>query len=132
MATIEELSRTFQLRRAEIDFLDQALAIERRAIQIAAFDEGRDLTDAEKKRRKEIGSTRQELAEALQVIALTSLQGLNSAEDVEVLNKDIARISDNLKDDLQRLVDIVDHAKAAAKVASGLATVVKKAAELVV
>ena len=132
MATIKEVAEQFLRRRAEIDALDQALARERRALQIAAFDAGRNLTDAEKRRRREIGSTRQELAEALEVIALTSLEGLNGAADVAALNKEIVRINDMLKDDLDDLESMVDHAKAAAKVIEGLASVVKKAAELVV
>ena len=128
MATIATVSKEFLARRAEIDALDQGLDQERRAMEIAAFDAGRDLTDTEKQRRKEIGATRQELAEALRVLALTTLERLNDADDVAALNNEIARINEMLKDDLEHLKKIEEHAKTAAKVLAGLASVAKKVA----
>jgi hypothetical protein len=132
MATIKEIGEVFLIRRAEIDALDQALAKERRAIQNAAIDAGRLMTGSDKKRRKEIGSTRQELSEALEVIALVTLEQLNNADDIDQLKAEIERINEMLKDDLDRLKDIEGYAETTAKVVSGLAKAAEKVAGIVI
>jgi len=131
MATIKEVGEGFLIRRDEVDALDQALAKERRAIQNAAIDEGRAMTDGDKKRRKEIGSTRQKLAEALEVIALVTLERLNNTNDIGQLTKAIERINKMLKDDLEALKKIENYAETTAKVVAGLAKAAGKVADLV-
>lgn len=94
------------------------------------MDAGRLVNAAEKKRRKEIGATRHELADAMIVLSLVTLSRLRNSADVENLNKEMARINDQLKDDLEHLQDLEGYAETAAKVANGLASAVEKVAEL--
>ncbi|MFV1998563.1 MAG: hypothetical protein ACC641_11200 [Acidiferrobacterales bacterium] len=131
MATIKQVGVNFLRRRAEIDALDQALARERRVIQIEAFDGGRKMTSEEKDRRREIGATRLELSEALEVLALTTLENLNDADDVDALNLEITRINEMLKDDLKHLKKLETYADTAADVLKGLAKAARSASKIV-
>ena len=128
MATIKEIGAAFLARRAEIDVLDQQLAKERRSTQITAIKAGRGMNADEKQRLKQIGSTRQELAEALQVFSLVTLEQLENADDLAVLSSEISRINFMLEDDLDELKDIEEYAEKVAAVAEGLASVTQKIA----
>jgi len=70
------------------------------------------------------------LADAMIVLSLVTLSRLRNSADVENLNKEMARINDQLKDDLEHLQDLEGYAETAAKVANGLASAVEKVAEL--
>lgn len=132
MATVAEISDAFLAQRAEFDALDQLLAKERRTIQKRAIVAGIDLTDEDKERLKEIGSTRHEIAEALEVFSLTTLAELEQADDVELLQLEVARVNAMLKDDLEALGQLSAYAEKVAKVTAGLASAVQEVAELVI
>ena len=129
MATIEEVRAAFDAGRAEISALDQALAAERTAIRRAAFHAGRPLTPEEIARRKEIAAARFELAESLEALALSTIDALENAEDLDDLLHAINSVNQQIDDDLARLQDLVDHAEAAAKVADGIAKAAEKLAQ---
>ncbi|MFY0675655.1 MAG: hypothetical protein JXR18_00060 [Neptuniibacter sp.] len=131
MATIEEVGKEFLAQRAEFDALDQMLAKERRAIQKKAIRAGGSMEDSDQARLKEIGSTRHELAEALEVFSLVTLERLEKSEDVKLLQLEIVRVNEMLKDDLQSLEQLVGYAEKAARVAAGLAIVAGKVTDLV-
>ena len=132
MTTIIELEKEFLLRRAEIDALDQVLETERRGIQFKATLEGRLMNSEERQRRKEISATQCELADALILFGLATLDKLNSSIDVDRLNAEISQINAALGEDLETLKAIEKYAEKATKVASGLAKVAKKLADLIV
>tara|TARA_R110002072_G_scaffold13062_1_gene55378 strand:- start:548 stop:946 length:399 start_codon:yes stop_codon:yes gene_type:complete len=132
MALIVELREEFLQGRADIDALDQELALERRDMILGAFWEGRELNSGEIERRKQIASTRAELAEALEALALTTIQELDDAEELSRLLAGIRDINNMLKDDLEYLVAIEKHAEKAAKVLEVLAQLIGKVAEVVV
>ncbi len=129
MATIEEVRAAFDAGRAEISALDQALAAERTAIRRAAFHAGRPLTPEEIARRKEIAAAQFELAESLEALALSTIDALENAEDLDDLLHAINSVNQQIDDDLARLQDLVDHAEAAAKVADGIAKAAEKLAQ---
>lgn len=126
MATIKEIGEIFLARRAEIDALDQALASERRKIQNDAIDQGRLMNEEDIARRKEIGATRQELAEASEILALSTLDKLKTNDDIEALNAELLQINEVLKDDLAHLETIEGYGETVAKVAAGLARAATK------
>ena len=132
MATIKEIEVAFLARRAEIDALDQQLAKERRSTQISAIKANREMNSEEKQRLKQIGSTRQELAEALQVFSLVTLEQLESADDLSTLVLEISRINFMLVDDLSELERIEEYAEKVAKVVGGLASIAEKLASVVI
>lgn len=125
---LDDIREDFLTRRAEIDALDQALASERRAIQDNAADDGRLMNAEEKQRRKDIGATRQELAEALEALALATLDRLNNNGEIAALNSELERVNQMLEDDLENLKQKEEYAEAAAKVMAGLATAAAKVA----
>ena len=129
MATINEVRATFDAARAEISALDQALAAERTTIRRAAFHEGRPLTHAEIARRKEIAATRTKLAEALEALALSTIDALENADDLDNLLHSINSVNQQIDDDLARLTGLVDYAETAAKVVEGIAKSVEKLSE---
>ena len=106
------------------------LAAERRELKLTAFNERRDLTAGEIARRKEIGATRSELADALEDLALETLDRLDNASDLDALLLKIAAINDGLTDDLEHLRTIAGYAELAAKILAGFATAVDKLTEL--
>lgn len=126
MATIKEIGEIFLARRAEIDALDQALARERRKIQNDAIDQGRLMNEEDITRRKEIGSTRQELAEASEILALSTLDKLKTNDDIEALNAELLQVNEMLKDDLAHLETIEGYGENVAKVAAGLTSAAAK------
>lgn len=130
MVTIDEVRATFDAGRAGISALDQALAAERTTIRREAFHAGRQLTPEEIARRKEIGATRTELAEALEVLALSTIDELENAEDLDNLLHSINSVNQQLDDDLAGLQGLVDYAEAAATVAESIAEAVEKLAAL--
>ena len=129
MATIEEVRAAFVAGRTEISALDEALAAERAAIRRSAFQDRRSLTPEEITRRKEVAATRFELAESLTMLALSTIDELESAEDLDDLLHTINSVNQQLDDDLVRLQDLVDYAETAAKVAKGIANAAEKLAE---
>ena len=120
MATIEEVRAAFDVGRTEISKLDQVLAAERKAIRREAFHAGRQLTPKEVARRKEIAATRFELSEALEVLALATIDALEKADDLDDVLHAIKSVNQQLDDDLVRLQNLVDHAENAAKVADSI------------
>ncbi|MGH1462884.1 MAG: hypothetical protein ACRBB6_12695 [Neptuniibacter sp.] len=132
MATIEEVGKEFLAQRAEFDALDQMLAKERRAIRKNSIKAGGSMEVSDQSRLREIGSTRHELAEALEIFSLVTLERLEKSEDVKLLQLEIVRVNEMLKDDLQSLEQLVDYADKASRVAAGLAAVAGKVSDLVV
>ena len=130
MTTIEEVRAAFDAGRAEISALDQALAAERGAIRRAAFRAGRPLSSAEVARRKEIAATRDKLAEALKTLALSTIDALENAEDLDDLLHVIESVNQQLDDDLAGLRELVDYAENAARVAERIAGAAGKLAAL--
>ncbi len=78
------------------------------------------------KRRKEIAATRGELAEAMETLALDTVDALENSSDVDNLLRNIEAVNQQLQDDLEHLKQIAEHAAKAAAIASGMATVVGK------
>lgn len=124
--TIADVRGAFEAEHAAIFALDEVLAEERRTLKLTAFAADRGLNDAEVARRKEIGATRAELGDALEELALSTLQNLDAASDVDALLREIDAINAGLKDDIDHLKAIEKHAEIAAKVLSGLATAAEK------
>lgn len=130
MATLEDVRKSFKDERTAIAELDRALAAERKKIKVTAFRANRRLSKAEVTRRKEIAATRTELGEALQVLALNTIDGLEIAEDVDDLLRELEFINRELKDDLAKLKKIESYAENVAKFASGLAKLVERVTAL--
>ena len=84
------------------------------------------MNDVEVARRKEIGATRAELADAIEELALSTLDSLEAASDIDDLLREIEAVNAGLKDDIEHLQAIEKHAETAAKVLSGLATAAEK------
>lgn len=126
MTTITELRDAFEAELHAIFSLDQTLAEERSAIKRKAFEEGRPLTAGEVERRKEIAATRGELAEAMEVLGLDTVDALEEASDVDKLLSSIGAVNQQLEDDLERLKKLEEKAKKAEAVAKGLAEVTSK------
>ena len=130
MTTIAEVKESFETELHNIFALDQELAAERSALKRKAFAEGRKLSDKEVKRRKEIAATRGELAEAMETLALDTVNALESASDVDKLLAHIGAVNQQLKDDLYRLKQLVENVEKVEKVAKGMAGVVEKLLDL--
>ena len=128
MANIADVRTAFESVHAAIAQLDQSLAAESKRIKGTAFDEGREMTNAEVRRRKSISATRMKLADALKDLALETVDAAENADDLGHLIKEIQAVNQQLKDDLDHLKIMVEHAQTAAKVADGL---VKATAKLV-
>jgi hypothetical protein len=126
MTTIAEVKETFETELQAIFFLDQTLAEERSAIKMKAFAEDRPLTDEEVSRRKEIAATRGELAEAMEALALDTVNALENASDVDDLLSNIKAVNQQLKDDLDRFKQLEETAAKAEAVAKGMAGVIEK------
>ncbi|WP_461535242.1 hypothetical protein [Spongorhabdus nitratireducens] len=126
MTTIAEVRECFEIELHAIFALDQALAAERSALKRKAFAQSRKLTDQEVKRRKEIVATRVELAEAIEALALDTVDALENASDVDSLLANIGAINQQLEDDLDHLKQLQKNAEQAQKVAEGMAAVVDK------
>ena len=126
MTTIAEVKEAFEAELYAIFSLDQTLAEERSAIKRKAFVEGRPLTADEVERRKEIVATRGELAEAMEVLGLDTVNALENASDVDALLDSIGVVNQQLADDLERLKQIEEKAKKAEAVAKGLVEVTTK------
>ncbi|USG62423.1 hypothetical protein NBZ79_05455 [Sneathiella marina] len=109
---------------------DQALSAESKRIKGQAFDEGRALNNAEIERRKSIAATRMELADALEVLGISTIDALENSDNIDILIKEIDATNQQLEDDLARLKIMVEYAEIAAKVAEGLATAATKIASL--
>ena len=129
MATVDEVRATFDAARLEISELDQALAAERKEIRHAAFHAQRPLTDEEIARRRAIAVTRSELADALETLALSTFDSVESADDLEDLLHAINSINQQLDDDISRLMEVANYAESAAKVAESIADVAAKLTE---
>lgn len=129
MATIEEVKQVFEQKQQIIFSLDQGLAAERAALKRRAFREGRPMSYEEVARRKEISSTRLELAEALRVLALEKVEELENADDVDALLAEIEAINQQLADDLAHLNQLAEYADKAAKVTAGFAKLAEKLAD---
>lgn len=130
MATINQVRKAFDDERQAISALDKDLAAERAAIKYKTFQERRSPSKAEVERRKEIVATRQKLSDAFRTLALDTVDALENANDVEALLAEINTINQQLTDDLAQLKDIVEHAEKAAQVATGLANITRKLADL--
>lgn len=126
MTTIAEVKESFETELHAIFALDQVLAAERSSLKRKAFVEGRKLTAEEVKRRKEIAATRGELAEAMEALALDTVDALESASDVDSLLANIGAVNQQLKDDLDRLKQLEKNVAKVEKVAKGMARVVEK------
>lgn len=130
MTTIAEVKASFEDQLQAIFVLDQTLSAERSALKRKAFAEGRPLTADEVKRRKEIAATRGELAEAMEVLALDTVDALENSSDVDKLLSNINAVNQQLKDDLDRLKKIEENAAKVEAVAKGLASVTGKLLDL--
>jgi len=126
VTTIAEVKESFETELHAIFSLDQALAAERSALKRKAFIEGRKLTAEEVKRRKEVAVTRGELAEAMEVLALDTVDALENASDVDNLLANIGAINQQLTDDLDRLKQLEKNVAKVEKIAKGMAEVVDK------
>ena len=127
MTTINEIRVRFDDARAAIAQLDQDLAAERSEIRKTAFREARrPLTPPEIARRKEIASTRTELADALETLALDTIDVIEADEGLHDVIHGLQSINLQLDDDLKRLREITRHAKNAASVAASMANLVDK------
>lgn len=129
MATIAKVREAFETALTAIEELDQALKSESKRIKGQAFDEGRDLTDAEIERRKSNSATRMKLAESLEDLGLGTIDSLENSDNIDRLIKEINATNQQLKDDLDHLKNMVEYAETAAKVADGLAKAVAKLVE---
>lgn len=126
MTTIAEVKESFETELHAFFALDQVLAAERSALKRKAFVEGRKLTAEEVKRRKEIAATRGELAEAMETLALDTVDALESASDVDNLLANIGAVNQQLQDDLDRLKQFEENVAKVEKIAEGMVGVVDK------
>jgi len=126
MTTIAEVKDVFETALQAINLLDQALADERKALKRNAFAEGRPLTDEEVIHRKEIVATRVKLADAMEVLALDTVDALENSSDVGQLIHNINAVNFQLENDLERLKQTEATAAKAAAVAGGMVSVVHK------
>lgn len=129
-ATIEEVRSAFEEGTRVLFTLDQALAEERRFITLSALAESRELSAEEIARRREIGATRAELADGLEVLALDTLDRLENASDLDTLLLRIAAMNQGLKDDIELLKSVERHANLAEGALKGVATAARKLADL--
>ena len=124
MSNINEIRALFDDARATIATLDQELAAERSTIRKTAFLDGRPLTPDEITRRKELAATRTELADALETLAESTINSIETDEGLKDVIHAVQSVNLQLEDDLDRLRKVERHAQNAASVAAGLTRVV--------
>ena len=132
MATVKQVNAAFERALNDIASLDRALAAERKALKLKAFQAGRDMTASEIKRRKTIAATRLELSEALADLAVGTIDALDNADDVKALLQEVKATNQQLADDLASLKKKAAYAAKVAKVTSSLADAAEKIAKLAV
>lgn len=130
--TKEEVMAQFRDTRAQLYALDDALDQERREIRMRAFKEGRAQTPEETSRRKQIGSQRMEVGDALEALGLDTIEALDSTDDLQKLIASIGLVNAELEDDLEDLRSLERYADLAAKVSASLAKVAEKLAGLAI
>lgn len=130
MATVRQVNAAFEKALNDLAVLDRALAAERKALKMKAFQAGRDMTANEVKRRKAIAATRLELAEALSDLAVGTIDALDNADNVQALLREIRATNQQLADDLAALKRKEAYAAKVAKVTGSLADAAAKIAAL--
>lgn len=116
--TIEDVQAAFQVQRDTITALDAALAKESKKLEVDAFQQNRDLTEAEESRLEKISATRRKLAKALSKLGLDTIDALNKASDLDELLDEIKAVNKQLGDDLKHLETIERYAEIVANVAA--------------
>ena len=124
MTTIKEVTASFEEGLRAISVLDQTLAAEHSALKRNAFLEKRELTAEQVKRREEISATRGKLTEAMETLALDTVNALENASEVDRLLGSIEQINQQIQGDLDHLEKIEENAAKIRSVAESLASIV--------
>ena len=126
MSTIAEVKESFETELQALFALDQLLAEERSTLKREAFVAGRPLSPEEVIRRKEIAATRGELGEAMEALALDTVNALENASDVDALLSRINMVNQQLADDLERLKQMEEKVARVEAIAKGMDGVIDK------
>ncbi|HSF93502.1 MAG TPA: hypothetical protein VLA52_00630 [Thermohalobaculum sp.] len=111
--------------------LDRALQQEMDEIFTNAVLADREMTEAEKARRKEIRAEQTEIADTMRVLKFVTLARLNNSSTVAGLKAQIDDVTTELADDLSRLRNVARYAELAAKITASIARLTGKIAGLV-
>lgn len=128
--SIQEVIDQANAARQQLALLERELQEGIDSIDLTAFKEKRDLTDAEQAERKELRGTQAEVREDFRVLAFVTAQRLDNAAEVDHLLRQVQAINAGLVDDLNRLKKIERYAEIAAKVADALAKAAEKLAKV--
>ena len=128
MTTIKEVTASFEEGLRAISDLDQTLAAEHSTLKRNAFLEKRELTAEQVKRREEISATRGKLTEAMETLALDTVNALENASEVDRLLGSIEQINQQIQGDLDHLEKIEENAAKIRSVAESLASIVSSLA----
>lgn len=126
MPTIAEISIAFDTALEKITALDESLAVQSEALEQKAFEEQRDLTPEENAKYDAIATAREKLGDALEKLALVTIDGLEQASDFDTQIGKINAINEELTEALEHLNTLVEVAEKTAVIATGLATVAEK------
>ena len=124
MTTIKQVTASFEEGLRAISVLDQTLAAEHSALKRNAFLEKRELTAEQIKRREEISATRGKLTEAMETLALDTVNALENASEIDRLLGSIEQINQQIQGDLNHLEKIEENAAKIRSVAESLASIV--------
>ena len=124
MTTIKQVTASFEEGLRAISVLDQTLAAEHSALKRNAFLEKRELTAEQVKRREEISATRGKLTEAMETLALDTVDALENASEIDRLLGSIEQINQQIQGDLDHLEKIEENAAKIRSVAESLASIV--------
>lgn len=130
MATVAEIIADTNTARQSLATLERDLQEGIDAIDFAAFNDERDLTDKEITQRKKLRATQGEVRDSFRILAFVTAQRLDNADEVAQLLRQIQIVSAGLEDDLARLKKVAKFAEIAAEVAEGLAKVAENLADV--
>jgi hypothetical protein len=119
--TVAQVIASANTARQHLAMLERELQEGIDEIDFNAFKEGRSLTPAEIKQRRELRATQAEIRDEFKVLAFVTLQRLDESDEVAQLLHQLEVINAGLEDDLERLKKIEKYATIAAKVADSLA-----------
>lgn len=130
MTKIDEIFEEAKVARRELADLEHELQEEIDEIRFRAFEEGRAMTEDEKKTRDLRRAEKAEARDAYVAMTFITLQRLNHAEELKHLIRRMEEINLNLKDDLDHLRNISRYAELAARVGDAVAGVAQSVAAI--
>jgi hypothetical protein len=118
--------------RSNLGALDQAIQAEIDEIVRTAARAGREMSEAEKARSRDLQDKQARVEDAFTELAFATLVRLNNSADIAAFKGKLDAINSGLGGDLKQLQTFARYAAIAAQVADGLAQLATKVASLAV